>query len=131
MTSYLIVDDSPTIRLSLAAAIKRTDPGAQVGEAADANEAMSIYTKRSFDIIFLDMMLGGGPNGLSLLRSMLAHRPDSIIVIVTGLAADHPDIVTAVSQGAFAHLQKPVRTEAVRALLSSIQQERGRQGRIR
>jgi ActR/RegA family two-component response regulator len=84
-------------------------------------------------VVFLDMMLDDSAHagGLNALRAMLEERPDARIVLVTALPGEHPDVVKAVSLGAFGHLGKPIRTEAVRKILSVVEAEAGRMGRIR
>lgn len=132
MARYLVVDDSPTVRLTLAAAIRHVRPfGSEVVEAADAQTALRAFRDASPDVVFLDMMLAGGDKGLDVLRTMLKERPDSKVVLVTGLAAEDPEVRNAIMEGAFAHLQKPTRSEAVRKVLNEVEEESGRYGRIR
>lgn len=132
MPAYLVVDDSPTVRLSLSHAIRRARGGdPQVFEASTADEAMDVFHKHEVEVVFLDMMLAKGPQGLDAMRLMLSLRPDARIALVTALPREHPDVVAAVSLGAFAHVAKPVRMEAVREILDQIDVEEGRTGRIR
>lgn len=132
MARYLIVDDSRTIRLAVGAALKQAGGiRTEVYEAEDTAGALTHFREKKPDIVFLDMMLAQGSKGLDALNAMLEERPDARIVIMTGLAPDHPDVVAAISHGAFAHIQKPVRLEAVKTVLSQVEAESGRLGRIR
>jgi ActR/RegA family two-component response regulator len=62
---------------------------------------------------------------------MLEVNPSTKVVLVTGLASDHPDVVQAIANGAFGYLQKPTRTDSVRRVLNDVETEAGRFSRIR
>ena len=127
----LIVDDSPSIRLRISAALKQATIGATLLEAADAAGAMAVFTKEQPDVVFLDMMLAQGPGGLTVLKDMLGERPDARIVLITSLPPGHPDMIEAIGLGAVAHLPKPISNDAVRRVLDQLEAEEGRVGRIR
>lgn len=130
----LIVDDSRTSRLTLAAAVRNATPHAvAIQEAPDPDAGLRAFDEGCPDVVFLDMCLDdrGGQGGLLAIRAMLARRPEARIVMVTSLPATHPDLVAAIGEGAFGHLAKPVRTDTVRKLLHELEAETGRLGRIR
>jgi len=128
---FLLVDDSPTVRLTLAAAIKNAHRGVtEVLEAADGESALKEFQARAPDAVFLDLMLPK-MSGLEVLRRMLDVRPDAKIVIITGLPASDPQVVQSIAAGAFGFIAKPARTESVRKVLNDIESESGRFGRIR
>lgn len=131
MPRYLVVDDSPTIRLMIKMAIKQATGSEDIAEADDAATAMAKFQAAKFDAVFLDMMLAGSDRGLDVLRAMLVERPEAKVILLTGLARDHPDVAKAISDGAFAYVEKPVRGEAVRKVLQTLDAESGRLGRIR
>lgn len=133
LPAFLVVDDSPTIRMTVGAALKIVHQGAHVAiaEAATEREAVDQFLKGSFDMVFLDMMLAGSKNALDVLRAILAARPDALVVITTGLPREHPDVVEAISLGAFGYLRKPVRVADVRGIVEEVASESGRIGRIR
>lgn len=129
---YLLVDDSPTIRLTLAAAIRNAHKGlTDIIEAGDVATAIKAFTDKKPDVVFLDLMLPGGGSGIDALRAMLEMRPDVKVILITGLPQDHPTVVEGISSGAFAYLAKPARTETVRKILNDIESESGRFSRIR
>ncbi len=132
MARYLIVDDSPTIRLSLATAIRQASRGAvTIAEAADSATAMKEFKAQKTDAVFLDIMLEEKRDGLDVLKEMLSINPSARIIFVTGLPASDPKVVKGIQQGAFGYLGKPARTDAVRKLLNDMEAEAGRFGRIR
>lgn len=133
MRACLIVDDSPTVRRAVAAAVRATRKVEEVHEAGDPAAAMKSFEENKPDVVFLDMMLAGdaardpdgdSAKGLQVLRSMLEKRPDTHVVVITGLPASQPDVVDAISLGAIAALRKPVKPEEIRYVLESIQPEK-------
>lgn len=132
MAKYLLVDDSPTVRLTLAAAIKQASRGVvEITEAADADSAMKAFKTKKPDAVFLDIMLEEKRDGLDLLKEMLAIDPKARVIFVTGLPATDPKVVKGIQQGAFSYLAKPARTEAIRKVLNDMDAESGRFSRIR
>lgn len=134
-----MVDDSRTSRMMVAAAVRQASGvGASIQEASTFEEAVAAFERQPPDVVFLDMMLDltrtgepGGSTGLLALNTILLAKPDARVVLVTALPRDHPDVLEAVSLGAYAHLEKPLRSDAVRAVLQRIEAEQGRLGRIR
>lgn len=132
MPAYLVVDDSRTIRLALCAALRQAVPaGADLVEAATDEEALRHFLDRPFQVTFLDMVLHDAGTSIHLLRQMLSARPEARIVVVTGLDREHPDVVSAISEGAFAYVRKPIRVDEIRQVLSLLDAEEGRGTRIR
>lgn len=131
MVLCLVVDDSPTVRLMISTNVRRIKEAHEVLEAADPEKAMEIFTRDRPDVVFLDMKLGPHMAGLELLRKMLALKPMTHIVIISGMSAEHPDIVDALSEGAFAFLRKPVRSDTLESLLRDIEKEGGHLRRVR
>lgn len=111
--------------------VRRIKEAHEVLEAADSEKAMEIFTRDRPDVVFLDMKLGSQMAGLELLRKMLALKPMTHIVIISGMSPEHPDIVDALSEGAFAFLRKPVRSDVLESLLRDIEKEGGHLRRVR
>ena len=131
----LVVDDSRTIRVALAQAIRLTwGKDVEILGAEDDDKAWDIFLgTKGLDVVFLDMVMPGETEtavGLELLRDMAEERPEVPVVIVSGLPHGHPILVQAVSLGAVAHLSKPVRADDVRRVLESLRPQDGRFGYI-
>lgn len=136
MRSCLIVDDSPTSRKSVVAAIRAAQKGVRdFHEASDAASALELFRAHAPDVVFLDMMLAGddlrAPDdkpalGVGVLRSILGLRPEVPVVVVTGLSSGQPDVVDAISLGAVAALRKPVKPEEVKYVLDAIEPDKQR-----
>lgn len=128
-----MVDDSATIRMAIVGALRTLQAGGRVEivEAATEREAIDRFMGGSFDLVFLDMMLGGSKNALDVLRAILAAKPDAKVIVTTGLDREHPDVVEAISMGAFGFVRKPVRVGDLRDVLEEVAAESGHAGRIR
>jgi two-component system nitrogen regulation response regulator NtrX len=107
----LVVDDEEGIRESLRGVLE--DEGYSVETAGEANAALEELTKRSYDLVLLDVWMPG-KDGLETLEEIqkipLAERPG--VVMVSG----HGNIETAVRAtklGAFDFLEKPLTIEKV------------------
>jgi two-component system, chemotaxis family, chemotaxis protein CheY len=132
LVKCLVVDDSETVRMMVTNQIQRAKESHEVLEAADGATALDLFLEQSPDVVFLDMGLGGqGPGGLDLVRRMLAERPGTNIILVTALAQEHPDVLQALSLGAFGYLRKPVRASQIQSALHDIEDETGHLRRVR
>jgi two-component system nitrogen regulation response regulator NtrX len=132
MPRYLLVDDSATVRYMLAGALKQAaGPGVEIVEAGTPEAALAEFGSKAPDVVFLDMVMNGKVTGGFVMSKMLEANPRARIVVLTGLPPNDPNVVSVVSDGAFAHLQKPVRAEAIRGVLSELSAEEGHAGRIR
>ena len=132
MPSYLVVDDSKPIRMVLASSLKAAaGPGTEVLEADTDEKALQLFLDHPVEVVFLDMVMGDLGTNLHLLKTMLQARPEARIVLTTGLEREHPDVVAAISEGAFSYLRKPIRVDGVREVLSQVDAETGRSERIR
>lgn len=124
MTRYLVVDDSPAIRLRTISYIKTADPRPSwIMEAGSREEAIALFSRQKPDIVFLDMVMTTESDGLDTLRSIVKGSPRTIVVMCTGLARNDPSVVKAISEGAFDYVQKPVRADDVRKVLEAASME--------
>ncbi len=135
MRTCLVVDDSKTIRMAVAQAIRNTwGKDVEILGADDDDTAWDLFVEtEQLDVVFLDMVMPGETEsavGLELLRDMAEERPDVPVVIVSGLPAGHPILVQAISLGAVAFLGKPLRADDVRRVLESLKPSDGRFGYI-
>ena len=132
--AVLVVDDSRTIRLALAQAIRNAwGREVEILGAEDDETAWKTFLNRDLDVVFVDMVMPGETEtavGLELLRDMTEEKPRVPIVVVSALPPNHPVLVQAISFGAVAHLPKPVRPEEVRRVLDSIRSRDTRMGYI-
>ena len=100
----LIVDDSKISRVMIAENLRDTDFEV-CGMAADAVEALRLYTEMRPDLVTMDMNLPDA-NGLECSRRILAMDPDAKILMVSAMK-DLNLITQGKAVGIRAFLQKP------------------------
>ena len=117
--SILIVDDEESLRFTFE--IFLTEAGYDVTTASSFDEALSMLLQRAFDLVIVDVILGG-KTGLDLVREIRARWINCRVVVITGdptgeLATD------AQRCGVAAFVSKPIYkdklVEVVRKALST------------
>lgn len=79
----LIVDDEPFIRMAAADAFE--DMGFCPYEAGDADEALGILsTHPEIELLFTDINMPGGMDGVALARCACSQRPGLGIIVTSG-----------------------------------------------
>ena len=79
--TILFVEDDALVRMDMAEFLS----GYRVHEAADANEAVAeLQSKFAVDLVFTDINLGEGMNGLELAAWTLNNRPGVKVLVTTG-----------------------------------------------
>ena len=106
----LIVDDEANLRRMLQALLE--EHGHQVKGAATGTEGLELVPAFAPDLVLLDLVIGGGSDGLAVLAELKARDPDLVIVMMSGKAT-LADAVRATQLGAFQFLEKPLTPEAV------------------
>jgi DNA-binding NtrC family response regulator len=130
MTRYLLVDDNVPVRQVLARCIAEASPGAEFKHADAAKAALEAHASWKPDVVFTGMGLAHGESGLPLVVALLKQDPKCIVVLCTSMPSEHLDVRQALSEGAFAYVPKPVRSDAVRHVLIQVGAERGHLRRI-
>ncbi len=106
----LLVDDEANIRKMVGALLQAE--GFETAEAANGNLALSALAGGAPDVILLDLMMPGGPDGLETLEQLKRRAPDVPVVMMSGKAS-LTDAVRATKLGAFQFLEKPLTPEGV------------------
>lgn len=110
--SLLIVDDDPEIRAELSSYLSLY--GLQVASAGCGADAERLLSERDFDIVLLDLWLGG-ENGFDILRQL--RKTSQIPCIMVTAQDEITDKVVGLELGADDYLTKPVN---LRELLARI-----------
>ncbi|MCX8030771.1 MAG: sigma-54 dependent transcriptional regulator [Thermodesulfovibrionales bacterium] len=103
----LVIDDEDYIRLLIKKELSNNYR--TVLAASSAKEGLSLFNKKTFDVVLLDIRLPDG-DGIELLDNLRASQPDCEVIIITG----HGDIESAVSamkKGAYDYITKPFSLE--------------------
>ena len=82
MHRILLVDDHPLMRKGLALTLSAESDLDVVGQAADAEEALSVIDKLKPDLVLIDISLPG-MSGIELLKHLLAINPDLLTLVVS------------------------------------------------
>jgi DNA-binding NtrC family response regulator len=117
----LIVDDEPNVRLMFRTALEGV--GYDVGEAPDGISALEHLATKPTDLIVLDLKMPR-LNGMQALQRIRQSGSDVPVVIVTAHGSV-PDAVEAMKLGAIDFLQKPLRPEQLRVIVSEILSRHG------
>ena len=123
MAKYLIVDDSPSVRLFLGDALRNVDPGlAEIHEATNRRDALRLFTENKPDVVFLETKVGTDDGG-TILHDILHANPKACVIICSGRGPDNPQVHEAITKGAYGFLPKPIRVETVRRTLREVETE--------
>jgi DNA-binding NtrC family response regulator len=121
MEPLLVVEDKPELRAMLRKALERM--GYTVDEAPDGNTAIDKVRARRYQLVLSDLKLPGN-SGIEVLREAKRAEPTLPVMLITAYGSVE-EAVTAMKEGAFDFIQKPVDLDHLRLLLerASKQQE--------
>lgn len=104
--SVLVVDDSPTMRGLITAALRRDPEIEVVGSAADPLEAREAIKRLNPDVITLDVEMPN-MNGLEFLEKIMRLRPMPVVMVSTLTRAGAEITLAALELGAIDAVGKP------------------------
>lgn len=113
MEPVLLVEDKAELRAMLRKALERS--GYTVDEAPDGNVAIEKVRSRTYQLVLSDLKLPGH-SGLDVLREAKKAEPTLPVILVTAYGSVE-EAVTAMKEGAFDFIQKPVDLDHLRLLL--------------
>jgi len=122
--TFLVVEDSPTMRQLITFALKRI-PGSKVVEASDGIDALKKLSTNKIDLILTDinMPIMDGLKLVSMVRNDPAHKGLPIIVITTEGAEE--DRKRGLALGANAYIAKPIQTQDLLNIVNQLLQGKG------
>jgi DNA-binding NtrC family response regulator len=112
----LIVDDETNVRLNFRRTLETE--GYEIFEASSGEAAVKSLTEHVFALAILDIRMPG-MDGLELLAKMREYEIRVPAMIVTAYS-DVPNAVKAMKLGAIDFLQKPLRPEDLRSIVTEI-----------
>src|SRR6202046_969756 len=113
MEPVLLVEDKAELRAMLRKALERN--GYTVEEAPDGNSAIDKIRSRRYQLILSDLKLPGN-SGLDVLRESRRVEPTLPVILMTAYGSVE-EAVTAMKDGAFDFIQKPVDLDHLKLLL--------------
>lgn len=120
MADILVVDDEPTICLTLKMLLQRR--GYAVATAADGATALAMVELHAYDLVLLDLKMPG-MNGLEVAHLMCDRHPSMTIMLLTGQGALDDDQEEGLLEG-FACTLKTASPQEVLARVNAALAER-------
>lgn len=77
------MDDHPLFRRGMGALLDSQDDLEVRGEAENSGGALNAIRRQRFDLAIVDVGLGGSTNGIELMKSIKAERPELPVLIVS------------------------------------------------
>lgn len=114
MEAILLVEDKPELRAMLRKALEKA--GYTVEEAADGTSAIDKVRNKRYLTVLTDLKLPGA-SGLDVLREARRADPMIPVILITAYGSVE-DAVTAMKDGAFDFVQKPVDLEHLKLLIA-------------
>jgi DNA-binding response OmpR family regulator len=119
----LVVDDEEALRFFLAETLRRA--GHDVERASSGEEALERLRDTSYDLVVLDLMLGGRVDGLKVLEMVRWRWPETAVVILTAHGSLE-SAMAAIQEGVDGYLLKPVEPATLRrAVNEAVERRKG------
>ena len=109
----LIVDDELSVRDSLGKWFR--EEGYEVGTAESASDALTRMAENKWDLALVDIKMRG-TDGIELQRRLRELDPELIVIIMTGYASVET-AVTALKNGAYDYVSKPLDPDEIAHLV--------------
>jgi len=110
----LVVDDDQGLRFSVRETLAQTG-SFQVEEAVDGLDALEKIKAIRYDLVLLDVDMPR-LNGMEALKLIKEHDPSIVVLIMTAYANIN-DAVSAVKEGAYNYISKPVKGDELLKLV--------------
>jgi DNA-binding NtrC family response regulator len=119
MEPVLLVEDKPELRAMLRKALEKN--GYRVEEAPDGTSAIEKVRTRRYQLVLSDLKLPGN-SGLDVLRESRKAEATLPVILMTAYGSVE-EAVTAMKEGAYDFIQKPVDLDHLRLLLERAAQQ--------
>jgi DNA-binding NtrC family response regulator len=116
-----VVDDDTDLRLTVCEYLESLN--LTVSSVRDGREAIAILKdpRYEFDIIFTDLMMPPGPNGLEVMKTAKQLHPLCYVVIMTGYSCLETAL-ESIRRGAFDYVAKPFKLVELEILVDRIKE---------
>lgn len=102
----LIIDDEPSICITLAMALSKT----YLAEyKLNAKDGLSLLKSKEFNLVLLDLKIGQD-DGLQVLKEIKSYNPNIAVIMITAYGSIDSTI-EAMRAGAYTYLTKPLRID--------------------
>jgi len=113
----LVVDDEPGIRFFVEETLHRS--GHDITTVKSGEEALETLRDTPFDMVILDLKLGGKIDGIKVLEAIRWRWPDTSVIILTA----HGSLDTAlqaIDHGVEKYVQKPLSPKELRKVVDEV-----------
>lgn len=117
--SILLIDDEDGGRQALALLLKSSY---EVVTAGSGHEARQSLASEAFDVVITDLRLPDC-SGIDLLKQVKSYHPETEVLLITGHASAET-AVSAMKEGAFDYVTKPLNMEELRLILAKAIEKR-------
>ena len=114
----LIVEDEKITRITLANLLEKENY--EVESVDDGNKGLSTLKKNRYDVVVTDLRLPGS-SGIEILKEAKAIYPACEVIVITAYASVET-AVSALKQGAYDYITKPLTPEKFLSLMKNIYQ---------
>ena len=128
VAEILIVEDEAAHAEAVEEGLARL--GHRCTVASDGASGIAHLKSRHFDIIVTDLFLGGDEDGLAVLKAAVEHSPGTKVILITA----HSSVDTcrtALQQGAFDYIEKPLDLDELRTVVSRAAEDTAQRRMIR
>jgi DNA-binding response OmpR family regulator len=113
----LVVDDEAGIRFFVEETLRRS--GHDIITAKAGDEALEILRDTPFDLVILDLKLGGKIDGIKILEAIRWRWPRTCVIIMTAHGS-LDSAVAAIDQGIEKYVQKPLAPQELRNVVEEV-----------
>ncbi|HLD30261.1 MAG TPA: response regulator [bacterium] len=108
----MVVDDDPIMHRLFQRMLEKEY---EVKTASSGFEAIELFKKETFDVVFLDVMMPQ-MDGVETLKNLKAIRPETTVVMMTGFTVDDK-VKESMDLGAYEYIYKPFALSEIQAIL--------------
>jgi len=113
----LVVDDEPGVRFFVEETLHRS--GHDVTTAKSGEDALNNLRDTPFDLVVLDLKLGGRTDGMKVLEAIRWRWPETSVIILTAHAS-LDTAMQAIDQGIEKYVQKPISPKELRLVVEEV-----------
>jgi DNA-binding NtrC family response regulator len=111
--SILLIEDEPNLLHNLQILLQ--NEGYRVIATCDSAEGIKQLEAQGFDLVITDLVMPG-IDGLQILDYLQTHRPETVVVAVTGYISPE-SAIEAQRRGAYGYISKPFDYDVFRAAI--------------
>ena len=112
----LVADDEMVMRMFIGSVLKKMNYEV-VGQAADGNEAVSMFREKRPDLLLMDINMPV-KTGQEALREILAEFPDAKVIMLTSVV-DSDTVAQCISDGAAGYIRKDSPVDEIKAIIKA------------